>query len=80
MQPEEIKSVLQSSIENSEVEVSVEGSHVMVSIVSDAFDGLMPVKRQQTVYACLQDAISSGAIHAVHMKLFTQSEWAKASA
>lgn len=76
MQPVEIKALLQQSIAGSEVEVSVEGSHVHLVVVSPAFEGLGPVKRQQLVYAALAEQISSGAIHAVHMKTFTPEQWA----
>ena len=77
MQPDEIKALLEASITESSVEVSVDGSHVMVTVVSPIFEGMSPVKKQQTVYACLQEQIASGAIHAVHMKTHTPSEWAE---
>ncbi len=76
MLPNEIKEALESAIADSQVEVSSDGSHVHVTVVSPAFEGLSPVKKQQLVYGCLQSAISSGAIHAVHMNTYTPSEWA----
>jgi acid stress-induced BolA-like protein IbaG/YrbA len=33
------------------------------------------VQRQQLIYAALNSEISSGAMHAVNMKIFTPSEW-----
>ncbi len=75
MQPNELKALLESKIENSSAEVSFDGSHVMISVVSTAFEGLSAVKKQQLVYGCLQEEIASGAIHAVHMKTYTPSEW-----
>ncbi|WP_045861159.1 BolA family protein [Teredinibacter purpureus] len=80
MQPDEIKSVLESSIEQAQVEVSSDGSHVSVVIISPAFEGLTPVKKQQLVYSVLQDAIASGAIHAVQMKTYTPAQWAAQNA
>ena len=80
MQSEELKSLIESSVENSEAMVSLEGNHAHVTVISPVFEGMMPVKKQQTVYACLQDVIASGAIHAVHMKTFTPSEWKAQSA
>jgi acid stress-induced BolA-like protein IbaG/YrbA len=76
MQPVEIKALLQQSIAGSEVEVSVEGSHVNVIVVSAVFEGLNPVKKQQLVYAALAEQIASGAIHAVNMKTYTPEQWA----
>ena len=75
MQPSEIKAILENGIENCTAEVTVDGSHAMVTVVSAVFEGLSPVKQQQKVYACLQEHIASGAIHAVHMKIYTPAEW-----
>lgn len=77
MQPDEIKAVLEAAIDQAQVQVnSDDGRHIGVTIVSPAFEGLSPVKKQQLVYAALQEAISSGAIHAVQMKTLTPAEWA----
>ncbi len=80
MTPEQIKSALEASIEDSQVQVSSDGSHVHVVVVSPAFEGLNAVKKQQLVYGALNDAIASGVIHAVHMKTFTPAEWAAQNA
>ncbi len=77
MQPEEIQSLLESSIEQAQVQVSCDdGKHTSAIIVSPAFEGLTPVKRQQMVYAVLNDAIASGALHAIQMKTLTPEQWA----
>jgi len=78
MQPDQIKALLESQIPDSEVQVNVEGSHVNLIVVSPAFEGLNPVKKQQLVYGALSDEISSGVIHAVNMKTYTPAQWAKA--
>jgi len=74
VEPQEIKALLQATIENSEVEVRVEGSHAHLVVVSDAFAGLGPVKRQQLVYGALSEQIADGRIHAVHMKTYTPDQ------
>lgn len=75
MQPEAIKTLLQTGIADSQVEVRVEGSHVNLVVVSPAFEGLNPVKKQQLVYAVLSEQIASGTIHAVNMKTYTPAQW-----
>ena len=80
MQVEEIKQALESNITDSQVQAEIDGSHVKVVVVSPAFEGLSAVKKQQLVYAVLNDAIASGAIHAVHMNTYTPAEWAARSA
>lgn len=76
MQADEIKAAIEAAVEGSEVQVAVEGSHIKLVVVSPVFEGMSPVKKQQLVYASLQDAIASGAIHAVHMKTYTPAQWA----
>jgi acid stress-induced BolA-like protein IbaG/YrbA len=75
MQPEQIKALIESSLPGSEVQVGIDGSHVSLVVVSDAFSGLSPVKKQQLVYAALTDNIADGSIHAVHIKAYTPDEW-----
>jgi acid stress-induced BolA-like protein IbaG/YrbA len=42
--------------------------------MGDIFEGLNAVKRQQTIYKVLNEHISSGAIHAVTMRLSAPSD------
>ncbi len=75
MSPDEIKSVIESAIADSRAEVSTDGSHVHLTVISPSFEGLSAVKKQQLVYGSLKDAIASGVIHAVHMNVYTPEEW-----
>ena len=56
---------------------SVEGGDgkYVVTGVGDSFAGLNAVKRQQKIYSILNQHITSGAIHAVTMRLFTATEY-----
>lgn len=74
MQADDIQHVLEAAIADSRADVTIDGSHVHVTIVSPAFEGLSPVKKQQLVYAVLAEPIASGVIHAVHMKTLTPAE------
>ena len=47
-------------------------------VVSEAFAGLSPVKKQQMVYAPLNEHITSGELHALTIKAYTPAEWEKA--
>ena len=79
MEPSQIQALLESAFP--ECEISVEGGDgkFMVHAVGSVFDGLNAVKRQQAVYAVLNERISSGAIHAVSMRLLTPGEQDAAS-
>ncbi|MFO7910137.1 BolA/IbaG family iron-sulfur metabolism protein [Vreelandella aquamarina] len=49
-------------------------THFKVTLVSGRFDGLMPVKRHQQIYALLADELS-GPVHALALHLYTPEEW-----
>lgn len=76
---ETIQTLLQQAFPGDEVRVEGEGNKFQVTVVSEQFAGLLPVRKQQKVYAALNEHIASGAIHAVTMRLYTPEEWRKAS-
>jgi acid stress-induced BolA-like protein IbaG/YrbA len=73
--PEEIQQLLLTQIPGCKAEVDIDGSHVSVVVVSNQFEGLNTLKKQQLVYGALNAAIADGRIHAVHMKTLTPTEW-----
>ena len=77
MQPEEVQALLEAGLENCEIRVQGEGSHFDVLVIGDLFEGLRPVRKQQLVYAVLNERISDGSIHAVNIRTFTPGEWAE---
>lgn len=46
-----------------------------VVIVSESFDEMSQMKRQQWVLSGFTDEQASGALHALTVKLYTLSEW-----
>lgn len=75
MTSEDIKKLLEVGFPQAEIEVQSDGYHAQVVIISEVFEGLSPVKRQQQVYAVLNDKIADGSLHAVVMKLYTPEQW-----
>ena len=64
-----VKQAIEVHVDNSQATVlSDDGRHFDISVVSNAFSGLSSVKRQQLVYAALNQYITSGDIHAVSIK------------
>ncbi|RUQ88233.1 BolA family protein [Legionella septentrionalis] len=59
------------------VQVSGDGYHYHLTIVSDAFLNKSKVARQQWVYTQLKEHIASGRLHALSMKTWTKEEWEK---
>jgi len=69
--------LVENSIDGSSAEVTGDGSKFEARVVSDAFEGLSTIKRHKMIYAVLDEHIKTGAIHALTIKTFTQSEWAE---
>lgn len=63
-------------MQDCDIMVAGDGRHFEITVVGDVFVGLRPLKQQQLVYSVLNDAIASGDIHAVNMRLFTREAWA----
>jgi len=78
MDAEQLKALIENAIEGSTAMVQLDGNKCQLAVVSDIFDGLSRVKKQQLVYGCLNDEIASGALHAVTMQTYTVAEWEKA--
>lgn len=76
MQAEEVKRIVESQIVGSQVVTAGEGCNFEITVISEVFAGLSPVKKQQMVYGCLNEQISSGAIHALTIKTYTPDQWA----
>jgi len=76
MDNESLAKILRAGFEGGTVEVAGEAGHVHVTVVSDAFDGLSRVRRQQLVYGQIAQLIASGEIHAVTMTTHTPAEHA----
>ncbi len=70
MQADEVKKLVEEAIAGTRAEVEGEGCNFQLNLYSDELLGLSPVKRQQAVYAVLNQYIADGSIHAVTMKFF----------
>ncbi|MBV1871509.1 MAG: BolA/IbaG family iron-sulfur metabolism protein [Gammaproteobacteria bacterium] len=75
---DQIKQLIGDAIETQHIIADLNGANINLVVVSKQFEGLSSVKKQQMVYACLNDLIASGDLHAVTMKLYTAAEWEKA--
>ena len=69
-----IEAVLRENLPQCELDLVAESNKLSLKIVSNEFAGLSRVKRQQKIYALLDDKIKSGEIHAVSMITQTLEE------
>ncbi len=77
MSPVEVQALLAEKLTECQVQVDGDGYKYEITVVGDVFDGLNAVKRQQYVYAALNEKIADGSIHAVTIKTFTPAQWAE---
>ena len=66
---------IEKAISGAKANVTGDGSKFEAEVITDEFTGLPPLKRHKLVYAVLDEYIKSGAIHALTIRAFTQSEW-----
>jgi acid stress-induced BolA-like protein IbaG/YrbA len=77
MTVDEIKALLEAGIPDAEILVEGTGGKYTVTVVTDRFEGMRPVAKQQLVYAPINPHIATGEIHAVTMRTLTKEEWRK---
>lgn len=70
-----VSKLINDALELDEVHVNFDGSQCKINAVSDMFDDLSRVKRQQAVLKPLADIIKDGTIHAVTVKTFNKVQW-----
>ena len=74
MTPEKIQQIIASHMPDAAVEVSGGEGKFIAEVTSDAFEGLTPIKRHKMVYACVNDEITSGELHALTIVARTPAE------
>ena len=70
----DVETRIREALPDSEVRVSVEGNRALIQVTSDGFANLNRVRRHQAVYACIQNFIADGSLHAVTIDAATPDE------
>lgn len=68
---EEISARITAQLNAQSVRVELDGNRAVIEVVSDAFADMNRVQKQQAVYACIEDYIADGRLHAVTIKAET---------
>lgn len=71
---EAVQQMILDKLPDAQVQVSGDGYKYEAEIVSAAFEGLNTLKRHQMVYAAVNEAITSGQLHALTLRTFTPAE------
>ena len=75
MDNKEIEQLLVKELDLSEAHVTSDGSHFQIIAVSDMFESMSRVKKQQAIYAPLKNMIADGSMHAISIKTFSVQQW-----
>lgn len=71
---DEISALIHAQIDAASVQVNIDGNRAVIEVVSEAFQGMNRVQKQQAVYACIQPYIADGRLHAVTIKAQTPTD------
>ena len=80
--PQQIEAMIKAQMPDAQIQVqdlTGGGDHYQVTVVSSLFADKGLVKQHQLVYAALQQAMSSEAIHALALKTYTPEAWQAAA-
>lgn len=69
-----VKQMIQDKLPDAQISISGDGYKYETDIISEAFTGLNTLKRHQLVYAAVNEAITSGQLHALTIRTFTPAE------
>ena len=66
---DEIEERIMSAYPDASVKVALSGRNAEIKISSVTLSALSRVQQQKKIYACINDLISEGVIHAVSIKI-----------
>lgn len=74
MDLQDIENLIRGHIAGCDVKAETDGYYVTVHVVSDQFEDMRAVKRQQAVYGALSELIADGSLHAININAKAPSE------
>ena len=74
MNPEKIQQLIQQGMPAATVEVTGGEGKYVAQVISDEFTDLSLIKRHKLVYACVNNEIASGELHALTIVAKTPAE------
>ncbi len=71
----EVKNLIKSDYPEADIYIEGEGCDLLITVISDQFDGISLVKQQQGVMATLTEPLANGRLHAISIKAYTLKQW-----
>lgn len=81
LRQDDVEALIKAKLPDAQIQVqdmTGGGDHYQVVVVSAEFSGKSLVKQHQLVYAAVNEAMASEAIHALALKTYTPESWAAA--
>jgi acid stress-induced BolA-like protein IbaG/YrbA len=75
LETQAIEQLIRTGLPGAEVQVTGDGSHFDAVVISEAFAGLTPIKKQRLVMETVKVQLASGELHALSIKTFTPAQW-----
>ena len=75
MNPDEVKKLILEVLPSSQVFVVGDGHHFDAEVISLEFANKSRLERQKMIYGKLSAYITSGQLHALSLKTYTEEEW-----
>lgn len=75
MTPAEVEAQLKEAFPQAELLIEGADCNFSVTLIDDAFDGMRPVQRQQSVLTLFNQALATGELHALTVTALTKAEW-----
>ena len=69
-----VKEMILGQIEDAQITVEGEDCSFSVTVVSDQFQGKLPVARQKSVLSIFKEQLATGDLHALSVKALTPAE------
>jgi acid stress-induced BolA-like protein IbaG/YrbA len=71
---EDVKTLLKEVFDSADIRVEGDGHKCTMTVISNQFEGLNSVKRQQAVYQVIKPLLAEGRLHAVTIRTLTLIE------
>jgi acid stress-induced BolA-like protein IbaG/YrbA len=75
-----IEQAIAAALPEAQIYLEGEGCDFTAIVISDSFQGLSPVKRQQQILATVAGWLATGELHAFTVRAYTEAEWANQQA
>jgi acid stress-induced BolA-like protein IbaG/YrbA len=76
METTTVEQLIRAGLPGAQVQVTGDGSHFEAIVISAAFEGQTPIKKQRLVMDTVRTQIASGELHALSIKTYTPEQWA----